>query len=165
MAACVEVAYREGDQMEVEELEPTQDMRARGEHEVDPGAYERVGEATLVAAILAEVVLGPVRDVLIGSALGAGVEHRDDEVRSSRRPVDELPGGGDVEQALCPRIRREAEDRDAQALCSDDRDLPRAPAPAEPVGGERGESLPLARGAVVEGVVVRDVEIVEARSP
>ena len=121
-------------------------------------------ELALVAAILPQEVLGTGRDVLVVDTLGAGVQDGYDEVGACRRPPHEALRCGDVRQALCPRVRREADDGHAHAACPKHRDLARPPAPAQPVARECPQSLPLAGGAVVEGVVVRDVEVVEARA-
>ena len=118
-------------------------------------------EPPLVAAILSEVVLGAVRDVLMIGALGAGMEDRHDDIGSRRGLPHESLRRVKIEQALRPRIRGEAEDRHAHAVSAEDGDLVGPATPAQAVVGECSQGLLLAGRAVVEGVVVRDIEVVE----
>ncbi len=99
--------------------------------------------------------------MLMIGALGARMEDRHDDVGSRRGLPHESLRRVNVEQALRPRVRREAEDRHAYAVFAEDRDLVRSAAPAQPVMGECSQGLLLAGRAVVEGVVVRDIEVVE----
>jgi hypothetical protein len=51
--------------------------------------------------------------MLVGDTLGAGVHDGDDDVRAGGRTAHEALRRRDVEQALRPRVRREAENREA----------------------------------------------------
>ena len=164
LAAHGEVAERVGDQGVVEELEPAQDVRAGGEDEIRARGHERVCKPSFVAAVLSEVVLGAVGDVLVVRALGACVEDGDDEVGTRGGLPHEPLRRGNVGQALSPRVRREAENRNSNAASTQNGDLLRSAAPAQPVAGKRTQGLPLSGGAVVERVIVRDVQVVEART-
>ena len=68
-----------GDQPSAIPLEPAEDVRAVADHEIRAGLDDRMGERPEVAAVLAQVGLGAVRDVAALS-LGARV-HRHDDVR------------------------------------------------------------------------------------
>ena len=82
-----EVAEAVGDQPAAVPLEPAEDMRAVADDEVGAGVDDRVGERAQIAAVLAQVRLGAVRDVAAVVALGARMHRHDDDVRPSGRPA------------------------------------------------------------------------------
>ena len=113
--------------------------------EVGAGADDGVGEGDDVAARLAEERLGPGPDVLLVGALGSGVHRHDDDVRLPVGLLHEVDGVLDVEQALRPGIRREADERDLRPSLPHDGDLARAAGEAKARALERGDRLRLAR--------------------
>ena len=105
------------------------------------------------------------RDVLGVRSLGSRVHVDDDDVGVARGIADEARRSFDVEQALRPAVRRAADQRDPDVPQRHVQHLAGKPLLEEPRVAKRLERLALPLRAVVERVVVRDVEHVEAGAP
>ena len=137
-------------------------MRARAEHEVRSGGDDCVREPDRVAAPLTEVHLHPGAHVLVLGAFGTRVDEDDDEVCLRRRCAHARDRALDVEQVVVVVVGREAEERELDAVRLD---VPRQTGTAcvRQVGrAECGAGLRLPFAAVVVGVVVGEVDGVEA---
>src|SRR5581483_11984607 len=136
-----EVAERVRDQPPAVPLHPAQDVGTAADDEVGAGADDGVRERERVAAVLAEEPLRPGADVEVRRTLCAGVHRHHYEVGPDVRLPDEGLRRGEVQQALRPGVRREADDRNAGA--ADDRigDLSRTAGGQEPGGPHRGDGV------------------------
>ena len=159
------VAHRVGDQPAAVPLHPAQDVRAAARDEIGARAHDRVREGDRVPAVLAEEPLRPRPDVLVVGALGAGVHRHDHDVRPRVGLAHEPLGGRKIQQRLRPRVRREAEHRDADPAHVHVRDLARPPRRQQPRLPDGRDRVGLPGRAVVERVVVGEVHHREPRLP
>ena len=107
-----EVAEAVGDHTSAIPLDAAENVWAVADHEVGPGTHDGVGERDDVATRLAEEPLRPGPHVLLVGSFGTRVHRHDDDVRLAICVSNELHRGLDVEQVLCPGVRREADERD-----------------------------------------------------
>ena len=100
--------------------------------EVGPGADDGVREGDDVAARLAEEPLRPGPHVLLIRSFGAGVHRHHDDVGLSVGLPYEAHRVLDVEQALRPWVRREADERDLRPAVPQHGDLAGRPVKRRP---------------------------------
>ena len=153
-----EVADAVGDQVPVVELHAAHDVRAARDDQAGARVDRHVGERLGIAPVLAQVVLLLAGHVIGGRALRAGVHVDHDNARLVARLLDQILGGGQVEQAGVVVVRREGQERHLDPVGLDQGDLTGQPGLGQARRTDGRHGLGLSRGAEVEDVVVRVVE-------